>query len=277
MSIELTASERIARIRSDFRMGVAVGFRSGLEKWLVASSETITLSRFNGMRKLGPLELAITDWRAQTLSTWATDGDIARLAIPDDKDLDWVHSVCDPSDDFNTPLKGPFTPIFGGSADVSRTALAICKTAHLIPSAVMVNITDQDIVGLDFIDLEQILSLILNPSNQLIEVSAANVPLQVAEASRVHVFRPQDGGEEHYAIEIGNPDRNKSVLSRLHSACFTGDLIGSLKCDCGHQLQAALEAISVRWIWCFIIYEPRRSWYRSCKQNACICASKPRV
>jgi GTP cyclohydrolase II len=70
------------------------------------------------------------------------------------------------------------------------------------------------------------------------------VPLQVAEASRVHVFRPQDGGEEHYAIEIGNPDRNKSVLSRLHSACFTGDLIGSLKCDCGHQLQAALEAIS---------------------------------
>jgi GTP cyclohydrolase II len=245
MSIELTASERIARIRSDFRMGVAVGFRSGLEKWLVASSETITLSRFNGMRKLGPLELAITDWRAQTLSTWATDGDIARLAIPDDKDLDWVHSVCDPSDDFNTPLKGPFTPIFGGSADVSRTALAICKTAHLIPSAVMVNITDQDIVGLDFVDLEQILLLILNPSNQLIEVSAANVPLQVAEASRVHVFRPQDGGEEHYAIEIGNPDRNKSVLSRLHSACFTGDLIGSLKCDCGHQLQAALEAISV--------------------------------
>ena len=109
----------------------------------------------------------------------------------------------------------------------------------------MVNITGQDILGLDFVDLEQILSLILNPSNQLIEVSAANVPLQVAEASRVHVFRPQDGGEEHYAIEIGNPDRNKSVLSRLHSACFTGDLIGSLKCDCGHQLQAALEAISV--------------------------------
>ena len=87
--------------------------------------------------------------------------------------------------------------------------MAICKTAHLIPSAVMVNITDQDTVGLDFVDLEQVLSLILNPSNQLIEVSAANVPLQVAEASRVHVFRQQDGGEEHYAIEIGNPDRNK--------------------------------------------------------------------
>ena len=244
MSIELTASERIARIRSDFRMGVAVAFMSGHEKWLVAPAETITLSRFNGLRKLGPVELAITDWRAQTLSTWATDGNIARLAIPDDKNLNWVHSVCDPSNDFNMPLKGPFTPIFGGNADVARAALAICKMAHLIPSAVVVNVSNESIEGFEFIDLEQISPFILNPSNQLIEISAANVPLKVSEASRVHVFRPQDGGEEHYAIEIGNPDRQKPVLSRLHSACFTGDLIGSLKCDCGHQLQAALEAIS---------------------------------
>ncbi|MDA9926897.1 GTP cyclohydrolase II [Amylibacter sp.] len=244
MTIGLTASERIARIRSDFRMGVAVAFLSGEEKWLVAPAETITLSRFTGMRKLGPIELAITDWRAQTLSTWATDGDIARLAIPEDKGLDWIHSVSDPSDDFNGPLKGPFTPIFGGKADVHRAGLAICKMAHLIPSAIAVNVSNQDIKGFDFIDLEKISSLILNPSSQLTEVSAANVPLQVSEASRVHVFRPQDGGEEHYAIEIGNPDREKPVLSRLHSACFTGDLIGSLKCDCGHQLKAALEAIS---------------------------------
>ena len=244
MTIGLTASERIARIRSDFRMGVAVAFLSGEEKWLVAPAETITLSRFTGMRKLGSIELAITDWRAQTLSTWATDGDIARLAIPEDKGLDWIHSVSDPGDGFNAPLKGPFTPIFGGKADVHRAALAICKMAHLIPSAIAVNVSNQDIKGFDFIDLEKISSLILNPSSQLTEVSAANVPLQVSEASRVHVFRPQDGGEEHYAIEIGNPDREKPVLSRLHSACFTGDLIGSLKCDCGHQLKAALEAIS---------------------------------
>ena len=244
MTIGLTASERIARIRSDFRMGVAVAFLSGEEKWLVAPAETITLSRFTGMRKLGPIELAITDWRAQTLSTWATDGDIARLAIPEDKGLDWIQSGSDPSDDVNAPLKGPFTPILGGIADVHRTALAICKMAHLIPSAIAVNVSNQDIKGFDFIDLEKISSLILNPSSQLTEVSAANLPLQVSEASRVHVFRPQDGGEEHYAIEIGNPDREKPVLSRLHSACFTGDLIGSLKCDCGHQLKAALEAIS---------------------------------
>ena len=221
MSIELTPSEKIARIRSDFRMGVAVGFISGQEKWLVASAEAITISRFNGMRQLGSIELTITDWRAQTLSTWATDGDIARLAVPDDKGLEWIQSVCDPSNDFNTPLKGPFTPIFGGKSDISRAALAICKMAHLIPSVIAVNVSNQDIKGLDFVDLEKISSIIFDPSDQLVEVSAANVPLQVSEASRVHVFRPQDGGEEHYAIEIGNPDRESSCpfttsFSMLH-------------------------------------------------------------
>ena len=64
--------------------------------------------------------------------------------------------------------------------------------------------------------------------------------MSASQAGRVHVFRPEDGGEDHYAIEIGRPDRSAPVLARLHSACFTGDVLGSLKCDCGPQLRAAL-------------------------------------
>ena len=70
------------------------------------------------------------------------------------------------------------------------------------------------------------------------------MPTRFAAAGRVHVFRPDDGGEEHYAVEIGTPDRASPVLARLHSACFTGDVLGSLKCDCGPQLDAALAAMS---------------------------------
>jgi len=75
-------------------------------------------------------------------------------------------------------------------------------------------------------------------------VSGARVPTRFAEAGRCHVFRPADGGEEHYAIEIGQPSRTAPVLARLHSACFTGDVLGSLKCDCGAQLAAALTRIA---------------------------------
>jgi GTP cyclohydrolase II len=81
------------------------------------------------------------------------------------------------------------------------------------------------------------------PVPVLSEVVSARVPLDVSEAGRVRVFRPLDGSEEHYAVEIGAPDRAAPLLCRLHSACFTGDLIGSLKCDCGPQLRAALAQI----------------------------------
>jgi GTP cyclohydrolase II len=72
------------------------------------------------------------------------------------------------------------------------------------------------------------------------EIVSARVPLAVSEAGRLRIFRPEDGGEEHYAVEIGDPPRDAPVLVRLHSACFTGDLLGSLKCDCGPQLRGAL-------------------------------------
>src|SRR5204862_1376731 len=49
---------------------------------------------------------------------------------------------------------------------------------------------------------------------------------------------------EHLAIVIGDPPRDKPVLARLHSECFTGDLLGSLRCDCGVQLREAIAAIA---------------------------------
>jgi len=55
------------------------------------------------------------------------------------------------------------------------------------------------------------------------------------------VFRPDDGGDDHVVCEIGRPSRGDAPLVRLHSACFTGDVLGSLKCDCGPQLNAALH------------------------------------
>ena len=93
--------------------------------------------------------------------------------------------------------------------------------------------------GLTLIDLTAAAPILARRS-ALHPVVNARLPMEVSEAGRLHIFRPEDGGEEHYAIEIGRPARNTPVLCRLHSACFTGDLMGSLKCDCGPQLRAAL-------------------------------------
>ena len=75
-------------------------------------------------------------------------------------------------------------------------------------------------------------------------MSQARVPLEDAENARIVAFRPRDGGVEHLAIVIGEPDLSQPVLIRLHSECFTGDLLGSLRCDCGSQLRGAIAEIA---------------------------------
>jgi GTP cyclohydrolase II len=75
-------------------------------------------------------------------------------------------------------------------------------------------------------------------------VSTARVPLALAEDTRIVVFRTADGVAEHLAIVVGRPEPDRPVLTRLHSQCMTGDLLGSLRCDCGEQLRAAIAAMA---------------------------------
>ena len=82
------------------------------------------------------------------------------------------------------------------------------------------------------------------PSRTLQQVAQAHVPLEGAENARIVAFRPSDGGKEHLAIVVGEIDPTEPVLIRLHSECFTGDLLGSLRCDCGEQLRGAIAEIA---------------------------------
>ena len=75
-------------------------------------------------------------------------------------------------------------------------------------------------------------------------VSRARVPLEDAEHAQVVAFRPRDGGIEHLAIVVGELKTDAPVLIRMHSECFTGDLMGSLRCDCGNQLRGAISEIA---------------------------------
>jgi GTP cyclohydrolase II len=75
-------------------------------------------------------------------------------------------------------------------------------------------------------------------------VSEAQVPLEDAPDARVVAFRGPDAGIEHLAIVIGTPETDAAPLVRIHSECFTGDLLGSLRCDCGAQLRGAIRRMA---------------------------------
>ncbi len=63
-------------------------------------------------------------------------------------------------------------------------------------------------------------------------------------AFQVHVFTEPPDGKEHVALTMGQWTAVDAVLCRVHSECLTGDVLGSLRCDCGEQLQAALQRIA---------------------------------
>ena len=238
MTLSPTEEERIARARGDLRLGVPVC----MDGHVVAAVETLSAQRLAALMALagGRARLVLTARRAQTLRARAYDGDVARILLPADVTLPWLRASADPASDLAHPMKGPYRSERGGSAQVHRAAIALCKQAHLLPAALVI----EGLGDAAFAAAHGFVTTPLVPEDpavvRLDETSAARVPLAVSQAGRVHVFRPRDGAEEHYAVEIGRPDRAKPVLSRLHSACFTGDVIGSLKCDCGPQLRAAL-------------------------------------
>ena len=68
----------------------------------------------------------------------------------------------------------------------------------------------------------------------------AKLPLAAAPDAQIIMFRSEGGDENHFAIIVGDGDQQIAPLVRLHSQCVTGDVLGSLKCDCGPQLQTSL-------------------------------------
>lgn len=241
-------TERLGRARADLRMGLPVVL-VGSPSVLMFSVETVSNDKFNELSKMSGTYLTITARRAETLKMFAVDNDLVRLPLSNDSSLDWVKAVADPADDLSTPLKGPFDILWDEKADAARFAIALLKTTQLLPAAIIAPLEDAN----TFANTHNLTTLPLDEAQTYVtqagilsDIISARLPTSFADQGRLHVFRPENGSEEHYAMEIARPDRSKPVLVRLHSACFTGDVMGSLKCDCGPQLRAALSEMGTQ-------------------------------
>ena len=188
MGLGLDPQERLARARSDLRMGAAVVLRDDGAAALVLAAETAGAARLADLRRRGAVDLAITGWRAETLKARAYDGDLARVALPADADLDWVRATADPSTDLAFPMKGPFSTRRGGDAALHRAAIALCKQAHLLPAALVVPVPAADADGLAAADALTTVDICDVPPDaappRLVEIAAARVPLAVSEAGQ---------------------------------------------------------------------------------------------
>jgi len=74
-------------------------------------------------------------------------------------------------------------------------------------------------------------------------VASAILPTQWGQFT-IHGFEDESNGKEHVALVFGEPDPDQPLLCRVHSECLTGDCMFSLRCDCGPQLQCAMESVA---------------------------------
>lgn len=118
--------------------------------------------------------------------------------------------------------------------------LEIIRLAQLIPSALILHYTSHNnqLININHNDIKIYKQLV---GNNYHKICTAPLNLTDAKKAKMVAFRPKIGGQEHYAIIVGDLKPNSIPYVRVHSSCYTGDLIGSLSCDCGEQLRSTIK------------------------------------
>jgi GTP cyclohydrolase II len=156
-----------------------------------------------------------------------------------------LRGLADPTVDELLPTLPEAAPV----PDLAPAALVLAKLARLLPAVLAAPIESRAEaeamrLGLLSIPAADLAAYPVAAAAGLRQVASARVPLENAPDSRVIAFRTEGAGIEHLAIIIGQPEKADAPLVRIHSECFTGDLLGSLRCDCGPQLRGAIARMA---------------------------------
>ncbi len=231
----------VDRAIAELRRGGAVTLSEGDQRLTrVLAAETVTAE---SLLELSDPLLVVTGRRAHVLGVWDDPHPVVSLTAATPFSASRILELIAPIPgqalgDVRSLTAAPLPETSGAAA-----AVALAKLARLLPAVVVAPLREGrrdpfQIATQDVFDYQH------NAARTLRLVSEARVPLRDAENTRILAFRPADGGMEHLAIVIGELDKSAPVLARLHSECFTGDLIGSLRCDCGDQLRGAIAEIA---------------------------------
>jgi GTP cyclohydrolase II len=129
-------------------------------------------------------------------------------------------------------------------SDAASTALELCKYVLLLPAVVSLELAGEAALPSDLFRIR--LDRLRAPAAacDLEVVSEADVPLAGNIETRFIVMRGGPAPRDQVAVIVGRPDLAMPVPVRVHSACLTGDMFGSLRCDCGDQLRNAIARLS---------------------------------
>jgi GTP cyclohydrolase II len=239
----LSGPQAVARAIDALRRGWPVTLGS-FELLAVETGDALRLAAFDPMAQA---PLLISAGRAATLKLTnqrdAADGPVLVARAPW-IDFDMGVALADPQLDLATPMKGPFRALPLDDVESAAAALQLARIAGLLPAFFLKPATAPGISPADIAAHED--------SERLRIVARARLPVEGAEDAEIVAFRTDEMPGEHVALLIGAPSGHPPLV-RLHSECLTGDVLGSLKCDCGPQLHAAIREIAASG-WGILLY-----------------------
>jgi len=226
----------IERAIAALRAGRAVG----VGEIIVLSVETGSQAMLDLLDPKGRAPLLLSGPRAAALGLGNMREAASESGPVEVRHRDWLdpnaaRALADPARDFDRGPIGPLEAIPVEHAEDSRAALDLARLAGLLPALWLVD-ADADTA----IEPADIRAATEAPTANI--VARAQLPLDNLPPSQMVSFRDPASGEEHVALVIG-AFGGKPPLVRLHSECLTGDVFGSLKCDCGPQLKEALRIL----------------------------------
>jgi len=251
--------QAVERAIGDLRRGAAIVLQAHDSALLVQAAEGLKqtdLARIAALSKAAP-SLLLTARRAVILGLADKPYGAVRLSLSGGVTAERVRMMADPAGPQSSTLPPAISishiepDTVSGKAETG--AIELLKLAGLLPAAAVAPVPRErmsylpswaDSEFLLMTELDDVLNYQKLEARTLDRVAAAHVPLDIAEDFEIIAFRPQYGGREHLALVVGKPDPSVPVLTRLHSECFTGDLLGSLRCDCGDQLRGAIAEIA---------------------------------
>jgi len=243
----LSSERDVARAIDALRRGWAIS----IEGTTFLAVETADAGALETLDAVSPADMLISGNRAVTLKLANQIDGVptgpVRVMRTSWIDLDTATAIADPARDLATPLKGPFRTVPVGRPEAAEAALRLARGAGLLP-ALFVSEAATD--GTAEVSAEAVAELVQSASLRI--ASRARLPTLFSEKAEIVAFRSDGDAAEHVALLVGDPTGHPPLV-RLHSECLTGDVLGSLKCDCGPQLDDAMTAIAAAG-WGILLY-----------------------
>jgi GTP cyclohydrolase II len=233
-----TAGERsVDRAISEYRAGRPVAIIQDGEALVALNVEALDASIAEALDRQAPgrARLVLPAARLRRLGLDRPQPGVVSFPVPNAERAEMLGLKIDGR------IDAPVAPVVA----LDEAALELARLTLVTPASYVLPVAKTDLpASITMVSAADITQYRASQVKAMKIVGRAPVPLEMAAETEFVVFRGGEGLRDQVAIIVGKPDFSKPIAIRMHSACLTGDLFGSLKCDCGDQLRGTVQKMA---------------------------------